>query len=83
MTSLLAEVNFFDSMLVLSLFVTSPSIILINSVDYHYTDNFIGKIFGIQLVFIISWIGQLIISFLNNVFKNDDAVAFTAINVRC
>lgn len=36
MTSLLAEVNFFDSMLVLSLFLTSPSLILINSIDYHY-----------------------------------------------
>lgn len=47
MSSLMAEVNFFDSMLVLSLFVSMPSIVLVNSVDYHYSDNFIGKIFGI------------------------------------
>lgn len=83
MASLLGEVNIFDSMLVLSLFMTAPSIILIHSVDYHYAENFIGKIFGIQLTFIISWIGQLIVSFLSHMFKNDDAVAFTAINVRC
>ena len=57
MSSLIGEVNFFDSMLVLSLFVSMPSIVLVNSVDYHYSDNFIGKIFGIQLVFILSWIG--------------------------
>ncbi|CAD8186208.1 unnamed protein product [Paramecium octaurelia] len=83
MSSLIAEVNFFDSMLVISLFVSMPSIVLVNSVDYHYSDNFIGKIFGIQLVFILSWVGQLLISFLSHILKNDDAVAFTANNVRC
>lgn len=36
MSSLLSDVNLLDSTLVLSLFISLPSIILINSEEYHY-----------------------------------------------
>jgi len=38
--------------------------------------------FGLPLIFILSWIGAVITSFLINTLKNDDSVAYTASNIR-